>query len=52
MTDREIALELQRVERLLQRLTVCHRNPERFHEDRSELVRDIRQLRRRIEGND
>ena len=50
MTEREIAAELATLERQAKRLTVCHRNPEKFHEDKSELVEGLARLRRLFEG--
>lgn len=34
----------------VRRLSPSHRNPERFHEDKSEIERDLRRLARRV-GN-
>jgi hypothetical protein len=50
MTAREIAVELATLQRQAERLTVCHRNPEKFHEDKSELVAALGRLRRQLEG--
>jgi hypothetical protein len=50
MTAREIAEALARLERDAGRLTVSHRNPEKFHEDKSELVAALARLRRQLEG--
>ena len=41
---------LATLERQAERLTVSHRNPEKFHEDKSELVAALARLRRRLEG--
>jgi hypothetical protein len=46
----EIAAALAALERQAGRLTVCHRNPEKFHEDKSELVEGLARLRRLFEG--
>jgi len=50
MSAREIAAALTVLERQAGRLTVCHRNPEKFHEDKSELVAALARLRRQLEG--
>jgi hypothetical protein len=50
MTAREIAAALATLQRQAARLTVCHRNPEKFHEDKSELVAGLARLRRQLEG--
>ena len=50
MTAREIAATLATLQRQAMRLTVCHRNPEKFHEDKSELVAALGRLRRQLEG--
>jgi hypothetical protein len=50
MSAHEIAAVLAMLERQAERLTVSHRNPEKFHEDKSELVAALARLRRRLEG--
>jgi hypothetical protein len=50
MSAREIAATLAALERQARRLTVCHRDPEKFHEDKSELVAGLARLRRQLEG--
>jgi hypothetical protein len=52
MTDRDVILLLLTLERQAERLTVCHRNPEKFHEGRSDLVAGLRDLRRKVERRD
>jgi precorrin-6B methylase 2 len=49
-TAGEIAAALAALERQAGRLTVSHRNPEKFHEDKSELVEGLARLRRLFEG--
>jgi hypothetical protein len=39
------------LQRQAERLMVCHRNPEKFHEDKSELVAALARLRRQLEGS-
>jgi ubiquinone biosynthesis protein UbiJ len=50
VSARDIAEALATLERQAERLTVSHRNPEKFHEDKSELVAALARLRRRLEG--
>jgi hypothetical protein len=50
VTAHEIAAVLATLERQAARLTVCHRNPEKFHEDKSELVAALARLRRQLDG--
>ena len=50
VTAREIVAVLATLQRQAERLTVCHRNPEKFHEDKSELVAALARLRRQLEG--
>jgi hypothetical protein len=49
VTVREIATVLATLQRQAARLTVCHRNPEKFHEDKSELVAGLAKLRQELE---
>jgi shikimate 5-dehydrogenase len=51
MSARDIAAALAMLQRQAERLTVCHRNPEKFHEDKSELVAALARLRRQLEGS-
>ena len=41
---------VEALKRQAERLTVSHRNPEKFHEDKSELVAALARLRRQLEG--
>jgi len=50
VSERDIAAALAMLERQAERLTVSHRNPEKFHEDKSELVAALARLRRQLEG--
>jgi hypothetical protein len=50
VSERDIAEALATLERQAERLTVSHRNPEKFHEDKSELVAALARLRRQLEG--
>lgn len=50
MTEREIAEELRRIEQMVARLSVCHRRPEKFHEDRSEAKAALDKLARKLEA--
>jgi hypothetical protein len=48
--QREIAAALAVLQRQAERLTVSHRNPEKFHEDKSELVAGLARLRHQLEA--
>lgn len=50
MTDNQIAICLAELERMAERLTVHHRKPEKFHEDKSELVERLARLRGAVEA--
>jgi hypothetical protein len=50
LNAREIAAVLAALQRQAARLTVCHRNPEKFHEDKSEVIAGLARLRRQLEG--
>lgn len=50
MTDNQLAICLAELERMAERLTVHHRRPEKFHEDKSELVDQIAKLRGAVEA--
>lgn len=50
MTDHQLAICLAELERLADRLTVHHRKPEKFHEDKSELVERLAKLRGLVEA--
>jgi hypothetical protein len=49
MSARDIAAVLAALQRQAERLMLCHRNPEKFHEDKSELVAGLAKLRRELE---
>jgi len=44
----DAATELEELANRVSRLTVCRRDPERFHVDRSEIVAEMRKLARRV----
>lgn len=45
-----IAKKLREIEHQVARLTVSHRDPEKFHEDRSEIKQALNELASQIEG--
>lgn len=44
MITRQTAAKLQEIADRLARLAPCHRDPHRFHEEKSQLVHELREL--------
>lgn len=42
--------DLMRLARALQRLSPSHRNPEKYHEDKSQIIDELKRLAREVRG--